>query len=139
LRVVWQAAAPTWRASHKRVEGSRFIDIVHPDDAESVERQLKELLVSQRGSRVRIDARIRDRQGTWRDTESTVADQRDIPQVRGLVLHSRDVGQRRALERKLAKLAYADTLTSLSNRRALLRTLESDVAGGTMPCTLLAM
>ena len=141
LRVVWQEAAPTWKPveGHARVEGTPFIDIVHPDDAESVERQLKELMASRRGARIRVDARIRDAQGNWRDTESTVADQRDVPQVRGLVLHSRDVGQRRKLERKLAKLAYADTLTSLSNRRALLRTLESDVAGGTMPCTLLAI
>jgi diguanylate cyclase (GGDEF)-like protein len=140
-RVRWQAASPTWKLSidPSRAVGSPFGDLVHPDDASVVDRQLCDLLRNEPGGRIRIDARIRDIDGNWRDTESWVADQRGVPQVQGLVLHTRDVGERRALERELAKLAYADALTTLSNRRALLRTLESDVAGGSMPCTLLAI
>ncbi|GAA4920933.1 hypothetical protein GCM10023223_47240 [Stackebrandtia albiflava] len=141
-RVRWQAASPAWRLGPDAADvvGSSFTRLVHPDDAPEVDRRLAELLAEPcDGRRILVDARIRDVDGVWRDTESTVADQRDIPQVKGLVLHTRDVGRRRSLERELAKLAYADALTSLSNRRALMRTLEADVVGGSMPCTLLAI
>ncbi|MGH8794876.1 MAG: putative bifunctional diguanylate cyclase/phosphodiesterase [Stackebrandtia sp.] len=140
-RVRWQAAPDSWMSESDRrgFVGAAFTELVHPDDAATADRQLADMVEGEPGRRIRIDARIRDAEGQWRETESTVADQRDVPQVQGLVLHTRDVGERRALERELAKLAYTDALTSLSNRRALLRTLESDVAGGSMPCTLLAI
>lgn len=141
-RVRWQAVSSTWRidSGSRDIIGSSFSDLVHPDDAADVDRYLSGLLDEPcRQRRIQIDARIRDADGAWRDTESTIADQRDVPQVNGLVVHTRDVGKRRSLERELAKLAYADSLTSLSNRRALLRTLEADVAGGSIPCTLLAI
>lgn len=141
-RVRWQAFSAAWRpgSADRDLSGVEFAELVHPDDATEVGRQLTELLsgpCSRR--RIQIDARICDADGNWRDTESTVSDQRDVPQVGGLVVHTRDIGKRRSLERELAKLAYADSLTSLSNRRALQRTLEADVAGGAMPCTLLAI
>ncbi|MGH8876492.1 MAG: putative bifunctional diguanylate cyclase/phosphodiesterase [Stackebrandtia sp.] len=137
----FRAASAPWQSNSDptRVHGVPFTDMVHPDDAGTVERQLATLIEGEPGRRIRIDARIRDEDGNWRDTESIVADQRGTKQVGGLVIHTRDVGERRALERELAKLAYSDPLTTLSNRRALLRTLESDVAGGDMPCTLLAV
>ncbi|WP_211207214.1 putative bifunctional diguanylate cyclase/phosphodiesterase [Stackebrandtia nassauensis] len=140
-RMRFQAASAPWRchADPTRINGVPFTDMVHPDDAATVERQLTTLVAGEPGQRIRIDARIKDADGEWRDTESIVADQRDNPKVDGLVIRTRDVGERRALERELAKLAFTDPLTTLSNRRALLRTLESDVAGGSMPCTLLAV
>ncbi|CAM3214350.1 putative bifunctional diguanylate cyclase/phosphodiesterase [Stackebrandtia soli] len=138
-RVRWQAASTTWRLRPESTMGMPFTELVHPDDAAAVDRKLIELLKSEPGSRIRVDARIRHRDGKWRDTESAVTDQRNVKHVRGLVVHTRDVTDRRGLERELAKLAYTDTLTSLSNRRALLRTLHSDVAGGSMPCSLLAI
>jgi diguanylate cyclase (GGDEF)-like protein len=59
----------------------------------------------------------------WRDTESTVSDQRAVPEVAALVVHVRDVGERRHLERTLHRLSYTDQLTGLSNRRSLMRDL----------------
>ena len=141
-RVRWQAFSAAWRpgSADRGLVGMEFVELVHPDDADRVDRQLADLLADPPNGRgIQIDARIRDADGMWRDTESTVADQRDVPQVGGLVVHTRDIGRRRSLERELAKLAYADSLTSLSNRRALLRRLEADVVGGAMPCTLLAI
>ncbi|HZE39089.1 MAG TPA: EAL domain-containing protein, partial [Stackebrandtia sp.] len=141
MRVVFQASSDVWRPSGEtsRIIGAPFIELIHPDDASMVEHQLRDLMDEASGGRVTLYARIRDSDGAWHDTESTVSDQRDLPQVSGLVVHTRDVAERRGLERELAKLAYTDPLTTLSNRRALLRTLDSDVAGGTMPCTLLAV
>lgn len=140
-KVRWQAASVAWIAASDRAAaiGQSFAELVHPDDAATVDGQLQGMLAGDAGKRIRVDARIMDASGKWRETESTVVDQRDVPQVRGIVLHTRDVGERRSLERELAKLAYTDALTTLSNRRALRRTLESDVAGGSMPCSLLAI
>ena len=70
-----------------------------------------------------VNARLRDGHELWRDTESTVADQRAVPEVAALVVHVRDVGERRHLERTLHRLSYTDQLTGLANRRALMRDL----------------
>ena len=48
-----------------------------------------------------IEARLRDGFGVWRETESSVSDQRDVPEVAGLVVHIRDVGERKEMERTL--------------------------------------
>jgi diguanylate cyclase (GGDEF)-like protein len=70
-----------------------------------------------------IEARLRDGFGRWRETESSVSDQRHVPEVGGLVLHIRDVGDRKEMERTVHRLAYADELTGLANRRQMLRTI----------------
>jgi diguanylate cyclase (GGDEF)-like protein len=46
-----------------------------------------------------------------------------VPEVAALVVHVRDIGERRHLERALHKLSYIDQLTGLANRRALMRDL----------------
>jgi diguanylate cyclase (GGDEF)-like protein len=46
-----------------------------------------------------------------------------VPEVAALVVHVRDVGERRHLERTLHRLSYSDQLTGLANRRALMRDL----------------
>ena len=70
-----------------------------------------------------VNARLRDGHELWRDTESTISDQRAVPEVAALVVHVRDVGERRHLERALHRLSYTDQLTGLANRRALMRDL----------------
>lgn len=136
--VRWQSPSSNWQLgwSGNQVLGRPFVDLVHDDDAAPVRKQLTRALD---GERVLLDGRIKDRDGEWRDTESTVADHRGVPQVRGLVVHTRDVGDRKQLERELARMAYADPLTGLANRRQLLRKLDSDVAGSGIPCTMLAI
>src|SRR5262249_55225019 len=65
----------------------------------------------------------RDGFGRWRETESSVSDQRHVPEVGGLVLHIRDVSERKEMERTMHSLTYADQLTGLANRRQVLRTI----------------
>lgn len=138
LVVRWQSPSSTWRMdwTEAQARGRSFDELVHPDDAAPVRKQLTRALT---GEPVILDGRIMDADGVWRDTESTVADHRAVPQVRGLVVHTRDVGDRKQLERELARMAYADPLTGLANRRQLLRKLENDVAGSGIPCTMLAI
>ncbi|MDQ7909189.1 EAL domain-containing protein [Phytohabitans sp. ZYX-F-186] len=137
LVVRWQspAAARLFGLSDADVVGRPFPALMHPDDASDVTALLTAVLAERQApSRPPlVEARLRDGYGAWRDTESTVGDQRSVPEVAALVVHVRDVGERRHLERTLHQLAFTDQLTGLANRRELMRTIVSqrEVAGHT--------
>ncbi|MDQ1569080.1 MAG: hypothetical protein QOF96_3960, partial [Actinomycetota bacterium] len=63
-----------------------------------------------------VTTRIRHRDGTWRDVETAVTNLLEDPGVRGLVLNSRDVSERVALESELRTRAWHDPLSGLANR-----------------------
>ena len=127
LTVRWQspAAARLFGLSDSEVVGRTFLELIHPEDVPGAQAGLETLLAGEHddGPPALLTARIRDGHGLWRDTESTVADQRSVPEVAALVVHVRDVGERRHLERTLHRLSYTDQLTGLANRRALMRDL----------------
>ncbi len=128
LVVRWQSptAARQFGLSDQDVVGRTVVDLVHPDDAAAVTERLHAVLAGEpvaAGRPVLVEARLRDGFGQWRDTESTVSDQRATPEVGALVVHVRDVGERKQLERTLHGLAFTDQLTGLPNRRDLLRSV----------------
>jgi diguanylate cyclase (GGDEF)-like protein/PAS domain S-box-containing protein len=127
LTIRWQspAAARLFGLSDSEVVGRTFLDLIHPEDVAGAQAGLDALLSGEHdeGPPALLNARLRDGHGIWRDTESTVADQRSVPEVAALVVHVRDVGERRHLERTLHRLSYTDQLTGLANRRALMREL----------------
>ncbi|MFD0747953.1 putative bifunctional diguanylate cyclase/phosphodiesterase [Phytohabitans flavus] len=137
LVVRWQspAAARLFGLSDAEVVGRPFPALMHPDDAPEVTALLTAVLSEREapGRPPLVEARLRDGYGAWRDTESTVGDQRAVPAVAALVVHVRDVGERRHLERTLHQLAFTDQLTGLANRRELMRTIVSqrEVVGHT--------
>jgi diguanylate cyclase (GGDEF)-like protein/PAS domain S-box-containing protein len=126
LVVRWQspAAARQFGLSDQDVLGRRVTDLVHPEDSVRLAQRLRDVLAGDPTDPPRpvlVEARLRDGFGRWRDTESTVSDQRATPEVNALVVHVRDVGERKHLERTLHRLAFTDQLTGLPNRRELLR------------------
>ncbi|WP_307804443.1 putative bifunctional diguanylate cyclase/phosphodiesterase [Micromonospora echinofusca] len=123
LLVRWQSpgAARLFGLTDAEVLGRPFGELIHPDDASRVAGVLDEVLAGRRPPLVA--ARFRDGRGTWRDTESTVTDQRAVPEVGALVIHVRDVSERRRLERTVQQLAVTDQLTGLANRRELMRAI----------------
>ncbi|UQU66140.1 EAL domain-containing protein [Couchioplanes caeruleus] len=127
LTIRWQspAAARLFGLAEAEVVGRTFLELIHPDDAPGARAGLEALIAGEHadGPPALLTARLRDGHGIWRDTESTVADQRAVPEVAALVVHVRDVGERRHLERALHRLSYTDQLTGLANRRALMRDL----------------
>lgn len=127
LTIRWQspAAARLFGLAESQVVGRTFLELIHPDDVPGARAGIEALIAGEHadGPPALINARLRDGHGIWRDTESTVADQRSVPEVAALVVHVRDVGERRHLERTLHRLSYTDQLTGLANRRALMRDL----------------
>lgn len=129
LVVTWQspAAARLFGLSDSEVVDRPFSAMIHPDDVADAEAMIHSVLAGELpdGPPALVNARILDGHKLWRDTESTISDQRAVPEVAALVVHVRDVGERRHLERALHRLSYTDQLTGLSNRRALMRDLLS--------------
>jgi len=103
----------------EELEGKRLADLVHPDD---VPRTLSFFMsVLPRGAvTTPAEWRMRHRDGGWRDVEVIGTNLLDEPTVRGIVLNTRDISERKALQAELTHQAFHDTLTGLANRALFL-------------------
>ncbi|MGI8776789.1 MAG: EAL domain-containing protein [Acidimicrobiales bacterium] len=88
---------------------------LHPDDAGNVGALLA-VAAGEPGGSTLVQCRLHHRDGTWRHVETAVRNLIDDPGVRGLVLNTRDVSERVALETELRNQAWHDGLTGLANR-----------------------
>jgi diguanylate cyclase (GGDEF)-like protein/PAS domain S-box-containing protein len=101
------------------LQGMVLTELVHPDDVGTVQIFLHRAVVSE-GTLVTGLWRMWHRDGTWRSVESIGMNLLHDSSVRGVVLNTRDVSDRAALEAQLMHQAFHDPLTGLANR-ALLR------------------
>jgi diguanylate cyclase (GGDEF)-like protein/PAS domain S-box-containing protein len=128
LRVVW--LSPSVRAQFgldERVAVGRSVrDMAHPDDHAELERAIRETLdrTGTRPGMASLRARIPAPGGGWREVETSFANHLDTPEIQGIVLHTRDISERSALEHRLHEMAFTDALTSLPNRRLFLDRIE---------------
>jgi diguanylate cyclase (GGDEF)-like protein/PAS domain S-box-containing protein len=100
-----------WRPDE--LVGTRLVQLAHPDDTDQVE-----LLFSASGQKRAsgpVEWRVRRQDDSWVVAETVAADV-DEDGVRGLVLTTRDVTDRKALEEQLTHQAFHDDLTGLANR-----------------------
>ena len=100
----------------EHVVGIRFDDLLPEEERPRL------LAVLSKGSRASdagpeaIECRLRHRDGRWLQFEVLHTNLLDDEHVRGIVLNSRDVSERKAFEEQLAHQAFHDSLTMLANR-----------------------
>jgi len=96
--------------------GQSFRSWLHPDDAPDIVALLDVAARGGPGGSALVHYRLRHRDGSWRHVETAVNNLLHDPGVRGVVLNTRDVSDRVALENELRNQAWHDGLTGLANR-----------------------
>ncbi len=107
--------------------GRRIEELLHPDERVDTLARLRSSPPSPAPPAV-IEGRLRHRRGRWCLAETTVSNLLGDESVRGILLTSRDVADRRRLEHDLRHQALHDPLTGLANRTLLRDRLEHAVA-----------
>ncbi|WP_166397042.1 PAS domain S-box protein [Rubrobacter marinus] len=79
--------------------GNSAFDYVHPEDARTVAEAFTEAL--SRAEQARVEYRFLHADGSWRYLESAATDLLSDPSVRGVVVNSRDVTERKEAEEAL--------------------------------------
>src|SRR5215203_3424437 len=96
---------------------------VHPEDREQASNTFAGIL-KRPGLHPPLEFRVPHKDGSWRNLEHVVNNLVDDPAVRGVVITSRDVTERKALEEQLRHQAFHDLLTGLPNRALFIDRLE---------------
>ena len=95
--------------------GRRFGALLSSEDAARLEAVLVDAALRPRSSQV-VEFAMLHSDGHWCETETVVTSLVDDHDIRGLVLNTRDVSERKELERQLTRQAFSDPLTALANR-----------------------
>ncbi|HEX6107344.1 MAG TPA: EAL domain-containing protein [Gemmatimonadales bacterium] len=95
--------------------GRRLEDLLHPEDRDRAMAFFAEA-VRAPGVTGPVEWRFRQRDGSWLATEILATNLQSDPAVRGVVLNTRDVSERKRLEEQLTHQAFHDPLTGLANR-----------------------
>jgi diguanylate cyclase (GGDEF)-like protein/PAS domain S-box-containing protein len=103
--------------------GTNAFGSVHPDDRDRALDTFAEVL-KRPGLHPPLEFRVPHKDGSWRYLEHVVNNLVDDPAVRGVVINSWDVTERKALVEQLSYQAFHDLLTGLPNRALFMDRLE---------------
>jgi diguanylate cyclase (GGDEF)-like protein/PAS domain S-box-containing protein len=111
---------------------------VHPDDRTVWTRAKNQALATENGT-ARTELRLLKADASELWIEATVVNLLHDSGVGGVVVHARDIDQRRRVERVLREQATTDVLTGLANRFALMQELSDACAPQQTACTGFAL
>lgn len=96
--------------------GTPLMDLLHPDHVTGAMAMLVATAEGEHGVTSPVEWRLRHREGRWLHVETVCNNLLAEPTVRGIVLNTRDIGERKVLEEQLTHQAFHDPLTGLANR-----------------------
>jgi diguanylate cyclase (GGDEF)-like protein/PAS domain S-box-containing protein len=97
------------------LEGTRFVELIHPDD----KTRALSFLTSPgdgEGNTSLMEFRMRHRDGSYLSTETLRTSLLHDQNVKGIVLNTRDITERKQFEEQLQHQAFHDPITNLANR-----------------------
>ena len=109
------------------IVGRRLRELVHPDDVERITNNFRQV-ASDPALTLVFECRVRHADGSWRDTETRISNLSHVPAIGGIVLNTRDVTERHALEAELRHQAFHDSLTGLANRALFINRVDHALA-----------
>jgi diguanylate cyclase (GGDEF)-like protein/PAS domain S-box-containing protein len=115
LRFVSPSATRVLGYDPAELVGQSLPTLLHPEDRERAVAFFGEA-VRAPGVTGPVEWRFRQRDGSWLATEILATNLQGDPAVRGVVLNTRDVSERKRLEEQLTHQAFHDPLTGLANR-----------------------
>jgi diguanylate cyclase (GGDEF)-like protein/PAS domain S-box-containing protein len=115
IRYVSPSAAKVLRYEPDRLLGLQLTSLLQPEDRERARRFVAEAGLGH-GVLAPVELAFRQPDGSRLQAEVIATNLLDEPTVRGIVLNTRDVSERKRLESELKHQAFHDPLTGLANR-----------------------
>jgi diguanylate cyclase (GGDEF)-like protein/PAS domain S-box-containing protein len=129
LAITYQTPSITRLLGYSEDEliGTQLADLTHPEDRLSLVAARAEAIAGDQTSAT-SHLRLRHRDGSYRHVQSIHTNLLSDPDVRAVVVTTRDVTAQKALEAQLQHNAFHDTLTGLANRALFADRLEHALA-----------
>ena len=108
------------------ITGATAFGAIHPDYVESVRGLFAEVVAASGAVRA-IEFQRQRRDGSWMHVEGTFHNLLDDPDVRGIVMNTRDITERKQVAEALRHQALHDALTGLPNRSLLVERLDQAI------------
>ncbi|HEX2218770.1 MAG TPA: EAL domain-containing protein, partial [Gemmatimonadales bacterium] len=115
MRFVSPSANRVFGYDPAEMVGRPIATLLHPDDRERAA-TLFDQAARAPGVTGPVEWRFRQPDGSWLSAEILATNLTGDPTVRGIVLNTRDVSERKRLEEQLTHQAFHDPLTGLANR-----------------------
>ena len=119
IRYISPSATRVLGYANGALVGKPLTSLMHPEDAVRVEAMLADSW-SQTGVTAPVEWRVRHQDGRWLYVEAVATNLVHEPTVRGVVVNTRDITERKSLEAQLVHQAFHDPLTGLANRALFL-------------------
>ena len=96
---------------HGELAGRSVFELVREDDLRALKQPLEELF-GNKGTNISMQARMRHKDGTWRDLDGTFSNLTLDPAIRGIIANFHDITERKRLDDELRRFRVAMDATA---------------------------